>query len=97
MKLGESASRPDGWTHLKVVEREIEDAANELDQMFRQRHKHDDVIHRLKKLVNLCAAPVSERGSISVPKKLLDETITALYRKDNIDSHSLAAELEGLK
>ncbi len=40
---------------LKLIEREVQDSANELDQLFRQRHSHEEVKRLLMRLLNRTA------------------------------------------
>ena len=57
----------------------VTDAANELDQLFRQRHKHEEVAHLLTRLIHDCRAldiptyksPGPTEGEVIAAKKLL--------------------------
>lgn len=69
---GTDMSKSDALERLKVIEREVTNAANELDQMFRQRHTMSEVERLLKRLINRCE-PVSATAPIDVPLALPPE------------------------
>ena len=62
-----------------ISTRVVTDAANELDQLFRQRHKHEEVEHLLTRLISDCCAlnipiyksPGPTEGEVIAAQKLL--------------------------
>lgn len=60
-------------SYIADHKREIENAANELDQMFRQRHSMKEVEYLLRRVVNRCQQLRDSSGGPSKPVAWLYE------------------------